>query len=198
MEPAVVIYGFESSNNMKVRVACRYKSIPYTFETIDPSDRSEIERLSGQPLTPLLLHGDRVLFDSAAILRYLDANFSGTKRLFDGNRETMYEIESWEAFARRELAAPLLSVIRKRHAGTEQPTTVEEASRRFASVTESLEQRLGGRQWLVDDRLTAADVTAAPVVFRSLSGGFVDSPPGREQMLEWTERVMALDAPETG
>ena len=66
MKPELTILGFETSNNIKVRVALGFKEIPYEFRTIDPADRSEIVRLSGQHLTPVLVHGDRVLFDSAA------------------------------------------------------------------------------------------------------------------------------------
>ena len=41
----VVIHGFETSNNFKVRVALGFKGIDYRFETIDPSDRGEIVRI---------------------------------------------------------------------------------------------------------------------------------------------------------
>jgi glutathione S-transferase len=36
MKPEVVIHGFETSNNMKVRVALGYKDIPYEFRAIRP------------------------------------------------------------------------------------------------------------------------------------------------------------------
>ena len=82
MKPEILIHGFETSNNMKVRVALGFKQIPYEFRTIDPAQRGEIVRLSGQRLTPLMQHGDRVLFDSAAILRYVEANFRDRPPLF--------------------------------------------------------------------------------------------------------------------
>ncbi len=41
-------------------------------------------RISGQHLTPVIEHGEVVLFDSAAILRYLDAAFRETPPLFGG------------------------------------------------------------------------------------------------------------------
>ena len=60
-------------------VALGLKGIPYRFQAIDPQERAEVVRLSKQPLTPVLQHGDVVLSDSAAILRYLDANFDGPR-----------------------------------------------------------------------------------------------------------------------
>ena len=57
MTPEIVVHGFETSNNMKVRVALGFKNIAYDFKWIDPADRGEIVRLSGQHLTPVMLHG---------------------------------------------------------------------------------------------------------------------------------------------
>ena len=41
MSTDVVVHGFETSNNMKVRVALGYKGIPYQFRTIQPQDRED-------------------------------------------------------------------------------------------------------------------------------------------------------------
>ena len=103
----VVVYGFETSNNMKVRVALGFKGIDYEFRSIEPRDRADLVRVSGQNLTPVLVHGGCVLFDSAAILRYLDANFPGTPKLFGDSHRQQWEIEDWELFARTELAATI-------------------------------------------------------------------------------------------
>ena len=48
---------------MKVRVALGYKGIAHEFRSIDPADRDGVVRLSGQHLTPVLVHGETVLFD---------------------------------------------------------------------------------------------------------------------------------------
>ena len=82
MGQEMIIYGFETSNNIKVRLALTYKGLPFEFKTIEPSDREEVNRVSGQFLTPTMVDGDVVLFDSGAILRYLDANYPETPKLF--------------------------------------------------------------------------------------------------------------------
>ena len=174
MADQVIVYGFETSNNIKVRIALWYKEIPYQFETIDPQDRSEIIRLSGQPFTPILVHGDRVLFDSAAILRYLEANFRDSTPLFSDDYQTMREIEAWEGFARRELALPMLTVLRSRLAGTLESSIVEKATTLFSETSELLDERLAEQDWLLGESMTAADVTAAPVVYRSFEGGLLE------------------------
>ena len=193
MAEHITVYGFETSNNMKVRIALKHKGIPFTFETIDPSDRSEIERLSGQPLTPVMVHGGSVLFDSAAILRYLDANFLDTPRLFAGSRERIWEIEEWEGFARHELAAAMKMMLPLRLAGEEDAEVAAHAQELFHEATAKLEECLSGQEWLMGDELTAADITAAPVVFRTEKAGFAALPDGRDQTRAWMDRVMAFD-----
>lgn len=84
-ERPIVIHGFETSNNLKVRAALEYKGLPYEFRTIEPRDRTELVRRLGQFLTPVMEHGETLLVDSGAILRYLDANFPKTPKLFGGS-----------------------------------------------------------------------------------------------------------------
>ena len=113
------VFGFETSNNMKVRVGLGYKSIPYRFHAIDPRDRSEIERISGQFLTPVLRDGDLVLVDSGAILRQLDVRYPDSPKLFGTGHREQWEIEDWELFARTRMAGPMMRIVHSRVYGTE-------------------------------------------------------------------------------
>ena len=198
MNDSIVIYGFETSNNMKVRIALGYKELAYEFRAIDPSDRSQSVEISGQHLTPVMVHGDRVLFDSAAILRYLDANFGTTPRLFGANRDEQWEIEDWEFFARTELAGPMMEIVHAKVAGRAvDPVRAEVLQAEFLAAMQKLVARLSDREWLVGGSLTAADITAAAVVQRVLAASlFVDSGAGNtfEQSADWRRRVMCYDA----
>jgi len=190
----MVIHGFETSNNFKVRVALGYKEIPYRFHTIDPADRSEIARISGQHLTPVMQHGDVVLFDSAAILRYLDANFPGTPPLFGSSRDEQWAIEDVELFARAILAGPMAELVHFRAGGG----TVDEAMRArcvaaFEQASARLIGMLEGRSWLVGERMSAADVTAACVMYRVRVTGLFDPPRGIAAIDPWIDRVLAYD-----
>ena len=193
MSDKVVIYGFETSNNFKVRIGLAYKGIPFEFKTIDPADREEIYRLSGQPFTPVLVHGDVVMFDSSAILRYVDANFPGTLRLYEGDYGTMREIEGWESFARTELHEPLAIAVKQRLAGTHDEAELARAGALFGEASAKLEERLVDREWLVGDQLTAADVTAGAVVHRVRGLDAIPKTDDRPHTYAWSERVMALD-----
>jgi len=192
--PALVVHGFDTSNNMKVRVALGYKGIPYEFRAIDPAERDGIVRLSGQRLTPVIEHGRVVLFDSAAILRYLDANFPETPRLFGDSREEQWEIEDWELFARTRLAGPMMEVVHGRVAGKDvDKATFARFAADFERATSELADRIGSGEWIVGGRMTAADVTAAPVLFRIRKAELFPWPAAAERIQGWTDRVMAFD-----
>jgi len=191
----IEVFGFETGNNMKVRIALKYKGLPYSFHSIDPRDRDQVIALTGQPLTPVMRHGEVVLFDSGAILRYLDANFPAAPRLFCGDRKTLVAIEGWETFGRAELLAPLVRVVNHRLEGGDDPAVFEAAQAAFKRALAELTPALEGRQWLVGDSMTGADVTTAPVVFRGTGYGFCDRDDLDPQVVDWVDRVMAYDTP---
>lgn len=189
----LTIYGFETSNNMKVRVALGLKGIPYRFQAIDPQERAEVVRLSKQPLTPVLQHGDVVISDSAAILRYLDANFDGP-RLYSDSVTEQWAIDDWELFARTKLAGPMMEVVHHRVAGNPLDAAGEaRCAQAFADAGGELARGLGDGTWLVGDRITAADVTAAPVMHRIQASGLLPWPDAAAPLAPWIARVMAYD-----
>lgn len=193
MAPPITIHGFETSNNFKVRVALGYKGLDYEFRSIDPAEREAVVAISGQYLTPVMVHGDTVLFDSAAILRYLDANFPHTPKLFGLGHAEQWEIEGWERFGRGELAAGLMKLVHHRVTGGGDDAQLrDEARALFLAALDRLQERLEDRQWLVSDRLTAADVSCAPVVYRVRLAGVFDLP-ATNGLDSWVERVMRHD-----
>ncbi len=189
----LIIYGFETSNNIKVRLALEHKGIPYEFRTIEPTDRDELVRVSGQFLTPAMVDGDVVLFDSGAILRYLDANYPETPKLYGRSHSEQWEIEDWERFGRGPLAEPMMSLVHARVRGEDvTPALEESAVADFGEALRKLEGRLDGRQWLVGDEMTAADITCAAVIYRIRSSGVLPWPTGVPRTEELAHRLMAL------
>ncbi len=194
MSSDLVILGYETSNNIKVRVALGYKDIPYTFKAIDPADRTEIMKLSGQRLTPIMVHGERVLFDSAAILRYLEANYRGRPALFGSSIEEQWAIEDLEFFARVTLAGPMMEMVHHRRSGGAPDEAMKNrCAAAFSQAVRDLAQRLGGRTWLIGEAMSAADITAAAVMYRIRSVGIFAMPPEAERLKEWEDRVIAYD-----
>ncbi len=208
MADAIKLYHLVGSPNcMKARIALAYKGLAYESVVVDPKDRSEVVRVSGQPFTPTLVHGGHVLFDSSAILRYLDANFRATKPLFSSDPDTMRGIERFERLGRNALSEPISIAFRQLMSGAPVPAELARASELLNEHTGPLEARLCEGDWLVGDAMTAADVVLAPAVHygvepqHDVSGSpmlkfFADNlklGAGRDQTRAWVRRVMAWD-----
>ena len=186
MSAGMVIHGFETSNNMKVRVALGYKQIPYDFKRVDPADRSGIVRLSGQHLTPVMVHGETVLFDSSAIMRYLDANFRDTPRLYGESQLEQWAVEDEEFFARTVLAGPVMDVVHDAvAAGKTDGDRRDRAAKSMSHAVDQLVQKLEGREWLVGERMTAADIAAACTIHRVRVGKLFPLPRGVARIEPW-------------
>ena len=61
-----------STNVERVALALGHKGLEVEWADLDPADRSEVVRLSGQPLVPVLVENGNVVADSTAIIRYLE------------------------------------------------------------------------------------------------------------------------------
>jgi glutathione S-transferase len=154
-----------SPNNIKVRVACGIKGIE--VETVDFGlnvDRSQVIEVSGQPLTPTIKHGDVVLFGSAAILRYIDANFREGPRLFSETQEGMRKIEEWESWANDTFSQAMILVARQFFAGQDDPAATQKANDLLRELAPKIEAALEGNEFLMGATPTAADVTLFPWV----------------------------------
>lgn len=66
------LYHFEACPYCeKVRRVLRELGLQYESLEIDPKDRSPVEEVSGQPLVPVLVDGERVVVDSTRIVEHL-------------------------------------------------------------------------------------------------------------------------------
>jgi glutathione S-transferase len=196
-----------SPNNTKVRLGLAYKKIPYEKIAVDFQDREALIKVSGQPLAPVLVHGDTVLFDSSAILRYLEANFPGTPRLFSSERQIMQQIEEWELFARTQAGEGVRIVFRQSQADAPDADAIRKANESIQRAASRTEEILGRTPYLTGSAPTAADLSVAPLLNLGLLAPAVASIgpiqaffqrnlriEGMPKTREWVSRVMALES----
>lgn len=200
-----------SPNNVKVRIALGYKGLDYERRQLEvkdfPGDRSALVKLSRQPRTPVLQHGDTIIYDSSAILRYLDANFPDSPPIFTGDYAEMGEIEEWEHFARTDIGAPIGMIFEQAFAPKPDPSVGERATAILHDTTARIEEHLSGHDFLVTDHITGADLACAPALHLAmLTPQVAASHPiaavfhqhlhlgdGREKTRAWIEKLHAFD-----
>jgi glutathione S-transferase len=197
-----------SPNCMKARIGLNLKSIPFKKIAVDPNDRIAVVKASGQPLTPAVVADGLVIFDSHAILRWLDGNVKRGPRLFASEYTRMKKIEEWELLARagfERSLRPMYAMAFGRQAVSDDAIAAANAA--LHGDTARIEQALQEGPWLVGGELSAADVALATSLFyatqpqhevvRALPFWAVfqrfDLGADRERTRDWVARVMAWD-----
>ncbi len=72
----ILLYGFPYSTNMeRIQLSLGHKELDATYVPVPYDDRSLVREVSGQDLVPVIDHGGTIVYDSPAILEYLDEQF---------------------------------------------------------------------------------------------------------------------------
>jgi glutathione S-transferase len=158
-----------SPNNVKVRLALRYKAVDFEAVPVDPAQRGPVTEVSGQELTPVIEDPGVVLNDSEAILQYLDANHRDAPRLFPHHRAGRRECEVWkrsidERVSRHWTPVFLYAIGRKE-------TLDDEARRRFRDGLAELDAEIGDRtSFKSDPEMAICDLRVAVWAVYALPG----------------------------
>ena len=80
-----------------MRLGLGHKRMQAQIVAVPADDRSPVERVSGQPLVPVLVDGDDVIADSLAILRHLERR-QPEPRLFPGDERRRAEVDLFLAW----------------------------------------------------------------------------------------------------
>ena len=143
-----------STNVERVALALGHKGLAAEWIEVPYEDRSEIRRVSGQELVPVLEHDGRVIVDSPVILRYLE-ELQPEPPLWPRRVPRRAEVDIFvDWFNRLWKRAPNLIADGEGSEATYGPR-----------ITESLdlfESLLEGRAFLFGDALGIADVVAYP------------------------------------
>jgi len=206
MSKNITLYHLQASPNcMKARIGLALKDVSYDKVDVNPDDRSDVVKVSGQPLAPVLVHNDNVIFDSGAILRYVDSTFREKPSLFSTDRQEMRDIERWEWLGRTDIPEPVAMVFGQAFSDKPDMSVCKKATQYLQDRTGPLEDKLSNAEWLCLDRITAADVTIAPWVFYgTLTEQMASTHPfmkfffenlhlgeGRDRTRAWVQKVMA-------
>jgi maleylpyruvate isomerase len=157
----VQVYRIPFSTNVeRVALAAGHKGLELDWVDIDPADRSEVERVSGQPLVPVLVDDDRVVVDSTEILRDLEER-TPEPRLFPRDRARRAELEIFLDWFNRVWKRPPNEIEAERREETPDRQRIDGLGQELRGALDVFEQLLDGRDYLYGE-FSAADCAAFP------------------------------------
>jgi len=157
----VQIYRIPFSTNVeRVALVAGHKGLEIEWIEVEPDYRGEVERVSGQPLVPVLVDGSRVVADSTEIIRYLEENYP-EPRLFPADRARRAELEIFLDWFNRVWKRPPNEIDSERSKETPDEARIAELGRELAGALQVFESLLEGRDYLFGD-FSAADCAAFP------------------------------------
>jgi glutathione S-transferase len=183
-----------SGNCFKVRLLLAHLGIPFERRTVDVADRSNRPKLLGG-LNPalrvptLVLDDGRALAESGAILWY----FGEGTRFVPADPYERAQVLQWMFFEQYD-HEPAIAVVRFWLAYSGRPDDfAERVPERTAAgyrALEALAQGLAGREWLVGDSMSLADIALYAYTHVAGEGGFdLARYPG---IRAWLDRVAAV------
>jgi glutathione S-transferase len=175
----ITMYGSPWSE--RVRWALKFKGLAYEKENYEPGvDEEKIKKLTGQAMVPVLLADGKVIPDSTAILEWLEAAKPEPVLLPRAEKDRA-QVTLWEELMLGVLGPHARTLIIGRELRINHPE-VQRSGKYFAEkyghsaymeeqakltlrrVLLSLKQTLSGRQYLVGDAFTRADLTTAAML----------------------------------
>ena len=151
---------------------------PYELTEIAGAERRSPEHLERHPLgrVPALeLDDGTVMFESAAIcLQLADLHPEAQLSAPVGSSERAL-VYQWVLFAMTELEGPLFRWLGELRDGL---TDASAAQQRFADAAAALETALAGREWVLGERFTVADLLCASILSGAESRELLEPWPG--------------------
>jgi glutathione S-transferase len=155
---AIKIHGVPPSTFTRtVLLACHEKGIDHELV---PTMPSEITALNPFRKIPAITHGDLVLFESTAILRYFDRTFPGPK-LWPEDSVGIARCDQWISAICDSLVNTALRYMASRYGFL--PVPAEMRQQYLDKTCEVVP--IGRTRYLAGDTMTAADLFLAPLLF---------------------------------
>ena len=184
------LYGFAGTRSQ--RALWGLKEVDADFEYVSVNllegehKRPEFLRISPAGKVPVLIDGDRVIAESAAIVLYLADKYP-EKGLMPVDLEARAQVYRWTMFAVTELEQPLWRMARHTMLyppDQRLPADIALAKEDFAAMAAILEKHLDGREFIVGDRLTVADCVTVYLIDWANEVHLIDDFPRLQAYLE--------------
>jgi len=155
------LYRFPLSTNVeRVALALAHKGLQVESIVVDPADRSEVRRISGQDLVPVLVDGDAVVADSMAIVLHLEERYPD-RPLYPAAPARRAEMLLFIDWFNRVWKRPPNEIEEEMGRAAPDQARIERLGRAMTGALDLFEAMLTGRDYLMGD-FSAADCCAWP------------------------------------
>jgi glutathione S-transferase len=166
-ETMMKLYGFGPTRSLRALWGLKELGVEFEFIPVDlqagEHKRPDFLALNPAGKVPVLVDGDLVLPESAAIVLYVAEKYP-EKGLMPTRLEQRAQVYRWVLFAVTELEQPLWRMAKHRFIYPEDkrlPQDIDLARADFTAMAAVLERHMQGRQYIVGDRITVADCVTA-------------------------------------
>jgi glutathione S-transferase len=176
-----------STNVERVALALAHKGVGVEWIDVDPDDRSEVVRVSGQELVPVVEHDGQVLTDSPVILEYLEERYP-ERPLLPADPARRAEVRVFCAWFNRVWKLAPNAIVAEEARTRADAARIAALGEELRGTRDLFEELLAGRDFLLGE-LSLADVTAFPFLKYAVLWQEGDPDRFHEVLREW----LALD-----
>jgi glutathione S-transferase len=184
------LYGFGPTRSLRALWGLRELGAEFEFEVVNllagEHQRPEFLRLNPAGKLPVLVDGDLVIPESAAIVLYLAEKYPQSK-LLPADLKTRAQVYRWVMFAMTELEQPLWRITRHTALLPQDKRLPQDAAlarEDFTRMASVLERHMAGRAFIVGDALTAADCVTAYLMDWANEQGLLEGKPNLQAYLK--------------
>lgn len=184
------LYGLGPTRSLRALWALQELDAEFEFVRVNILAGENLQpdflRLNPAGKLPVLVDGDFVLTESAAIVMYLAEKY-GDKGLMPADLKERAQAYRWSLFAVTELEQPLWRIAKHTFLYPEDkrlPEDIALAREEFAAMAAVLDRHMDGRAFIVGDNITVADCVTAYVLDWGNENGLIDSFPNLKAYLK--------------
>jgi glutathione S-transferase len=190
-----------SSYCQKAKTAFYEKGVDFETKMLDGSEPVAGEFASLWPIGrfPIVVDGDRRVFEATCIIEYLDVRYPDTLRLIPEDPEQAVDVRMWDRFFDNYISYPQQRMVYT--AIGREPDDGQDNARwkaAFDTAYAVLDRHMAGREWAAGERFSLADCAAAPALLYAdwtyaIPRDFENVRAYRERLLARPSYARALD-----
>lgn len=174
----ITIHCLAYSRALRVVWLMEHLGAQYALERYDRTESFEapdaLKAIHPLGKSPTIVDGDLVLTESATILRYVVEKHGAGGLLPETGTQAFWRHEQWLDYAESSLGVPVMASLLASMQDKEIPDKI---ARELKTNLDFLEETLKGRDFLLGDSLTIADIQMSYLVALAAAGGLIADHP---------------------